>query len=73
MDFSNIDEGTSNKNILLGDYAGSKVCIESPLNGDDCAARGDFKQIACKKTPSYKSGVFSELDKSFQLVVVFFG
>ncbi|MBL4629764.1 MAG: asparagine synthase, partial [Paraglaciecola sp.] len=70
LDFLDDDENIYNKNILLGDYSGSKVCMASSLNGDECTSIGGHAQMLCKKITAHKEALFSELEKSFLLVAV---
>ena len=60
----------TNKNILLGDYAGSKIFLVSPLNIDDCTAVGGTAQMLCKKLSVHKGELFSKLEKSFLITAI---
>jgi asparagine synthetase B (glutamine-hydrolysing) len=68
FDFTNTETKITNKSILLGDYAGTKISFTSSLDGGGCTAVDNVAQELSKKFAQYKSEIFSELEKSFLLI-----
>jgi asparagine synthetase B (glutamine-hydrolysing) len=68
LDFSGFDNKIANKNILLGDYAGSNISSVSSIDGEHCTSDESVAHTLSRKFAQYKGEVFAELEKSFLLV-----
>jgi asparagine synthase (glutamine-hydrolysing) len=68
LDLCDPDHKITNKNIILGDYAGSDISSFSSFNGDHCTSNDSVAQKISRSFAQNEGEFFAELEKSFLIV-----